>query len=325
MRGLASSPFPPLSKFVAAHGTMLVTMLALSSAVACKAPGSSPSTGPSSGANGSGSTTTTNNTTNPGNLSTTTPAATTATTQTGNATTTPGLQPVETLGATGTPGTGDLAVGATSGQSLTSLTLGGSGTISAVPSGSLVTGAAGSTNPCATIATCQAVNVDLLAPLTNGGFAGTVNQNVNWLLVGLDRNSLNPSQQSSARNVLILVYDLPTGAVTTPQQATGTLSTLAQINWTPTQPGSGTFNILMRDYDRCVINLSVATCGQFAYIAQYDTRLDGVPFTISPAAQTAAPTTGSAASNPANNLLTSLLTTGLQSLISKLVPAATTP
>ena len=111
---------------------------------------------------------------------------------------------------------------------------------------------------CKTTTTCQPARQDVIGLTANNQLAGTVGQPVVWVFHGRDLNTLNSTQivpniQGSDRRVTVIATNLPSGATLVPTPNVAELFTQENIVWTPSVSGTGVLQILLRDYDRCLV------------------------------------------------------------------------
>ena len=111
---------------------------------------------------------------------------------------------------------------------------------------------------CKTAVTCQPAKQDVIGLTANNQLAGTVGQPVVWIFYGRDLNTLNSTQivpniQGSDRRVAVIPINLPSGATLVPAPNPAELFTQENIVWTPSASGTGVLQILLRDYDRCLV------------------------------------------------------------------------
>ena len=78
-------------------------------------------------------------------------------------------------------------------------------------------------------------------------------QAVKWAFQGVDDNTKDADGVFSTRLVTVLLDRVPQGAAIVPSPG-NSVTQSASIQWTPTQVESGTFDIILRDMDRCLIN-----------------------------------------------------------------------
>jgi hypothetical protein len=111
---------------------------------------------------------------------------------------------------------------------------------------------------CTSATACNPAQQDLLITRANGQLVGVAGQPVNWVFYGRDLSSLNTTQiapelQGSDRRVAVVLSGLPHGAQLSPMLNGTAVFTQESIIWTPSAAGSGTLQIELRDYDRCMI------------------------------------------------------------------------
>ncbi len=111
---------------------------------------------------------------------------------------------------------------------------------------------------CTSATACNPAQQDLLMTRANSQLVGVAGQPVNWVFYGRDLSSLNSTQiapglQGSDRRVAVVLSGLPQGAQLSPVLNGTAVFTQESIIWTPSVAASGTLQIELRDYDRCMI------------------------------------------------------------------------
>ncbi len=94
----------------------------------------------------------------------------------------------------------------------------------------------------------------------------------------------------SSRHVAMILSNLPPDATITPLSM-GKPIVAATINWIPTQAGNSAINVILRDFDRCLVSETDQTvCERSAPLPAYDTPHAPIPIVITdPAQKCAAP------------------------------------
>jgi len=159
---------------------------------------------------------------------------------------------------------------------------------------------------CTGVSSCPPVRPDVLSMTANAQLVGVSGQPVNWMFYGRDLNTLNSTQlssgfQGSQRRVTLIFSNLPLGAQLSPAVNGTALYTQESIVWTPSAAASGTIQMELRDYDRCMVTEANAavTCNAPGHTV-YDLAAT-VPWQIvqPPPARAAAPASGPATAGQA--------------------------
>jgi hypothetical protein len=100
------------------------------------------------------------------------------------------------------------------------------------------------------------------------GFSG---EPVNWNFYGIDKNTKSADGMSSTRKVVVLLNDVPKGSDISPAKS-AELSSETRIEWTPTKVARGKMEFIARDYDRCLLKETRATCNKYVFLTDYDRR-----------------------------------------------------
>lgn len=121
---------------------------------------------------------------------------------------------------------------------------------------------------CKSASDCAKADMSLSSTaLQNGAFIGTVGENINWSLQGVDKNS-------SSRRVGILLNNVPEGASFSPSDV---VETSVKITWKPTAPvkSINKLEVFLRDMDLCEVTESNRDdCAEYRYIEEYDQKLE---------------------------------------------------
>lgn len=186
-------------------------------------------------------------------------------------------------------------------------------------------------NPCKSKDNCKPTANDISASFApSGALIGFVGEPVNWDFHGVDTLSMDPGSNTSGRKVVVLLDRIPADAQISPGKG-DKLDSHTRIDWTPTKVyAKKELDIILRDYDRCVVDLSEDECNSYSFKKEYDTK-QTVPWEIADRdelqAQIAAG--GGASGNVVNvanpncgpapttegQITTSLFTTGLGALM----------
>jgi len=105
----------------------------------------------------------------------------------------------------------------------------------------------------------------------SGLLIGFVGEAVNWNFYGIDKNTQSADGISSARKVVVLLNDVPKGSEILPAKSAD-LASEASIEWKPTKEARGKIEFIARDYERCMLKESKATCNKYSFLADYDRR-----------------------------------------------------
>ncbi len=100
------------------------------------------------------------------------------------------------------------------------------------------------------------------------GFSGEA---VNWNFYGIDKNTQSADGFSSTRKVVVLLNDVPKGSEISPAKSAD-LSSEAKIEWTPTKEARGKLEFIARDYERCLLKETKATCNKYVFLEDYDRK-----------------------------------------------------
>lgn len=113
-----------------------------------------------------------------------------------------------------------------------------------------------------------------------GVFVGWVDKPVDWRVFGIDEKTKNPDGISSARRMVVLLDKVPEGSTITPFSGEK-LSNEAGLQWTPTSEESGKLDIIVRDYERCVMDKKAeGYCDAYKFLEAYDKRFKGVRWEV---------------------------------------------
>lgn len=122
---------------------------------------------------------------------------------------------------------------------------------------------------------CDPAQVDYSATVAaTGELVGFAQENVDWHLYGLDLAS-RIDDTSSTRRVMILLDRVPEGADVTPGRDDGRLAPEVSIQWRPPFAASGTMDVILRDFDRCVAEKDEVSCSEYRFLDTYDKKLTG--------------------------------------------------
>lgn len=143
-------------------------------------------------------------------------------------------------------------------------------------------GLAGLDASCKTSQACRPIAADISASFSaDGRLVGMAGQPVNWEFHGVDRNTANPDQDSSSRRVMVLLDKVPDGSVIMPSPSTtSVLTTVAKLAWTPQHASDGKIDVIVRDFDRCILNESQDRCNKYAFLKAYDTKFQDIPWVV---------------------------------------------
>jgi hypothetical protein len=135
-------------------------------------------------------------------------------------------------------------------------------------------------NPCKSKENCPPVAAQPNANFApSGALLGYVGEPVNWTFTGIDTKSMAPDQASSTRRVMVLLDRIPSEAQFVPGK-NEPLSVKVKIEWTPQKVYAGKqLDIILRDMDRCVMDLGEDECNEYSLKEKYDTK-ETVPWEI---------------------------------------------
>jgi hypothetical protein len=105
----------------------------------------------------------------------------------------------------------------------------------------------------------------------SGILIGFIGQPVNWNFYGIDKNTQSADGMSSTRKVVVLLNDVPKGSEISSAKS-GELSSETRIEWTPTKEVRGKIEFIARDYERCLLKETKATCNKYVFLTDYDRR-----------------------------------------------------
>jgi hypothetical protein len=105
----------------------------------------------------------------------------------------------------------------------------------------------------------------------SGILIGFTGEAVNWNFYGIDKNTKSDDGMSSARKVVVLLNDVPKGSEISPAKSAD-LSSETSIQWTPTKEARGKMEFIARDYERCMLKETKATCNKYVFLVDYDRR-----------------------------------------------------
>jgi hypothetical protein len=105
----------------------------------------------------------------------------------------------------------------------------------------------------------------------SGELIGFLNEPVAWTLYGVDRKTMT-DQQTSSRRVVVLLNKIPQGATVTPWRE-DELKPQVTFTWTPTVQATGTMDVILRDYDRCIADEGEDECNSYVLKEEFDVQL----------------------------------------------------
>ncbi len=128
---------------------------------------------------------------------------------------------------------------------------------------------------------CPATSSQIGATFASPGqLLALVGQPVAWEFYGIDADTVNEDGLSSVRRVTVLLDKIPSGSAITPAVKKESLAVQAQIVWTPAKEGSGAVDVIVRDQERCELLENAASCQQYAFLKDYDTRFAGIKWEV---------------------------------------------
>ncbi len=135
-------------------------------------------------------------------------------------------------------------------------------------------------NACKSKDDCPPTASDISATFApSGALIGFVGEPVNWDFHGVDTKSISADAQSSGRKVVVLLDRVPSDAQIVPGKG-DKLDAHARIDWTPAKVyAKKELDIILRDYERCVMDLSEDDCNTYSFKKDYDVK-QTVPWEI---------------------------------------------